>query len=406
MPSATTSLTNAAIPVRTLADLPQPGPVHIFGAGESGHLLREMIEQGGATTVAGFVDSHKSGSFGGLEILDLPTFVDRGGGAVVIASEAYAEIGRTLFAAGVRTVYDAFPLIAGERSERLRAELRACRDALGQIRAEWDQRGRDLFVARYFLDLQRWQNTALSHAQYGPPVLGPEPRPDIPPDLLDRYGMNSRAIIEYRYLNERYPSNYPRIYTPEEVAERFKRIACRQSFAYPGTDEHLMEALVHHPVKDLSVAVIGSISPWFESVCLYYGGHPTTIEYNPIISRIPGHRALTPAEWERDRTAFDAAFSISSFEHDGLGGYGDPLDPEGDLKAMARTRQMLKPGGLLFLAVPIGRDRVVFNMHRIYGRARLPLLLDGWTLIDTFGFYDAMLDEVGGAQPVLVLRNG
>ncbi len=31
---------------------------------------------------------------------------------------------------------------------------------------------------------------------------------------------------------------------------------------------------------------------------------------------------------------FDMALSISSFDHDGLGRYGDPLDPVGDLKAM------------------------------------------------------------------------
>jgi Caenorhabditis protein of unknown function, DUF268 len=44
-------------------------------------------------------------------------------------------------------------------------------------------------------------------------------------------------------------------------------------------------------------------------------------------------------QWEHERTLFDAGFSISSFEHDGLGMYGDPLDPDGDLKAMRKMKQ-------------------------------------------------------------------
>jgi hypothetical protein len=51
-----------------------------------------------------------------------------------------------------------------------------------------------------------------------------------------------------------------------------------------------------------------------------------------------------------------------------VGRYGDPLDPRGDLRSMATLLQRhMRPGGLLFLAVPTGRDRLVFNLHRVYG---------------------------------------
>ncbi|MFI5295183.1 MAG: DUF268 domain-containing protein [Thermodesulfovibrionales bacterium] len=53
-------------------------------------------------------------------------------------------------------------------------------------------------------------------------------------------------------------------------------------------------------------------------------------------------------------------------EHIGLGRYGDPIDPEGDLKAVAEIRRVLAPGGDLLFVVPVGRPRVVFNAHRIY----------------------------------------
>jgi SAM-dependent methyltransferase len=53
-------------------------------------------------------------------------------------------------------------------------------------------------------------------------------------------------------------------------------------------------------------------------------------------------------------------------EHVGLGRYGDPLDPEGDLKAIAELRRVLAPGGTLLFVVPIGRPKIMFNAHRIY----------------------------------------
>lgn len=57
---------------------------------------------------------------------------------------------------------------------------------------------------------------------------------------------------------------------------------------------------------------------------------------------------------------------MHTVEHVGLGRYGDPLDPDGDLKAIAELTRVLAPGGALLFVVPTGRPRVVFNAHRIY----------------------------------------
>lgn len=54
-------------------------------------------------------------------------------------------------------------------------------------------------------------------------------------------------------------------------------------------------------------------------------------------------------------------------EHVGLGRYGDPLDPDGDLKAMAELQRVVAPGGRLLFVVPVGKPRIQFNAHRIYG---------------------------------------
>jgi hypothetical protein len=54
-------------------------------------------------------------------------------------------------------------------------------------------------------------------------------------------------------------------------------------------------------------------------------------------------------------------------EHIGLGRYGDPLDPEGDLKAIAELKRVLGSGGNLLFVVPVGKtSKIMFNAHRIY----------------------------------------
>jgi hypothetical protein len=81
----------------------------------------------------------------------------------------------------------------------------------------------------------------------------------------------------------------------------------------------------------------------------------------------------------RSLAPFQFAVSFSSFEHDGLGRYGDLVHPFSDIRAMQRVRCSLAAGSLLFLAVPLTQqDVLVWNAHRIYGIARLPMLTAGF----------------------------
>jgi SAM-dependent methyltransferase len=54
-------------------------------------------------------------------------------------------------------------------------------------------------------------------------------------------------------------------------------------------------------------------------------------------------------------------------EHIGLGRYGDAVDTNGDRKAIRELQRVTAPGGQLLFVVPVGRERVMFNAHRIYG---------------------------------------
>jgi len=54
-------------------------------------------------------------------------------------------------------------------------------------------------------------------------------------------------------------------------------------------------------------------------------------------------------------------------EHIGLGRYGDPLDPVGDVKAIKElSRVLAKEGQLLFVVPLAGIAKIQFNAHRIY----------------------------------------
>lgn len=53
-------------------------------------------------------------------------------------------------------------------------------------------------------------------------------------------------------------------------------------------------------------------------------------------------------------------------EHIGLGRYGDPMDADGSLRACAELQRVLAPDGRLYLSVPVGRERVCFNAHRVF----------------------------------------
>jgi hypothetical protein len=72
--------------------------------------------------------------------------------------------------------------------------------------------------------------------------------------------------------------------------------------------------------------------------------------------------------------------SMHVVEHVGLGRYGDPLDPEGDLRAAAELRRVVAEGGSLLFVVPVGRSRLRFNAHRIYSYDQVLDLFPGLDL--------------------------
>jgi len=80
---------------------------------------------------------------------------------------------------------------------------------------------------------------------------------------------------------------------------------------------------------------------------------------------------------------FDVVINCSAIEHVGLSGrYGITREQEdGDLAAIHRLHAALKPGGVMLLTVPCGRDAVFAPLHRVYGTERLPRLIERFELV-------------------------
>jgi len=243
---------------------------------------------------------------------------------------------------------------------------------------------------------------------------------NFPEELRSGYTLDGAIPVTYAYYSDVYNGAKPPVYfwTIDQVNlyrnHTYNRLKFGTYFAsvffYPILDKWASEF-----VWGTEGAVIGSASPWLESMLLEYGArHITTMEYGMITSQHPQMATIVPAKvyekiiagkWKQ----VDWIFTYSSIEHSGLGRYGDPLDPFGDLLVLQLMQCMLKPGGLLFVGFPVGHDTVVFNAHRIYGPKRLKLVFDGWNVLDMVADSEIILSEgpvgVYTNQPLLVLQN-
>mgnify|MGYP003113009548 CR=1 FL=1 len=235
----------------------------------------------------------------------------------------------------------------------------------------------------------------------------------IPDELYDSYSMDGKITIDYHYRNdcsEQVQEQINANFTQEEFDKCIRKIKNKEWNYYHYTDAWLYLALEKYPIKGKHVCIAGSAYPWYEAMAIVHGASKcTVIEYSDRTSFHPDIEYIKPGE-EQGRL-FDACFSISSYEHDGLGRYGDPLNPNGDLEAMQNLKKILKKDALLYLSVPMGEDKVFFNVHRVYGLNRFPLLIKNWYGLTLFGGrQDIWTNNYNTAeetiyQPVHVLRN-
>lgn len=235
----------------------------------------------------------------------------------------------------------------------------------------------------------------------------------IPQDLQDRFLLGGVSAYQKEYYNDvswGTGSAASRPYAAADVQGMVEAVRLQTRGGYEATDAALYELLARYPdlMRDKRVLVMGSVVPWFEAMAFAYGASEVlVVEYGLRSSDYPNLYFATPQGVSNCSLDFDIGMSVSSFEHDGLGRYGDPLNPEGDLLAMRVMKRLLTPGGLLLFASPLGVDTVVFNAHRVYGKYRWPMLTAGWAVLDYAGVANHVWSSSAAEhqQPIWLLQN-
>lgn len=98
-----------------------------------------------------------------------------------------------------------------------------------------------------------------------------------------------------------------------------------------------------YPVKGKDVLVVGSQKPWAEAIALAHGAKSiVTVDFNPpMVVNFPQMISCHVSDLGKRGELFDVIVSYSSLEHDGLGRYGDPIHPNGDLMRMKKVQLFL-----------------------------------------------------------------
>ena len=94
---------------------------------------------------------------------------------------------------------------------------------------------------------------------------------------------------------------------------------------------------------------------------------------------------------------------MHTVEHIGLGRYGDPIDPGGDIKAIRELIRVLKTGGDLLFVTPVGKPKIAFNGHRVYSHLQI---MEYFSTLNLMEF--SMIPDSGGliinADPEMVSK--
>jgi hypothetical protein len=127
----------------------------------------------------------------------------------------------------------------------------------------------------------------------------------------------------------------------------------------------------------------------------FYDYRPANLSLSNLKS---GHADLCNLFFETE--SIESLSCMHTIEHIGLGRYGDPLDPDGDIKAINELKRVVKTNGHLLFVTPVGKPKLQFNGQRIYSFEMVMDYFSGFSLKD----YSLVIDNgefISPADPKL-----
>ena len=238
---------------------------------------------------------------------------------------------------------------------------------------------------------------------------------NIPDEILHDYTMHGEIPVLDWYLAQNYPrflnwsNELMQAYINDNTPENIRNNQGQSPYGKKACID-ILDACIKYNIRNKDIAIIGSITPWLESLLLNLGNHVTTVEYHVPIANYENLVCISCQEFKNSTRTFDCIISYSTIQHCGLGCYGEPLCPNGDIEEMQNIRKHLNEDGLFLWSCPVGKDLWAWNTQRIYGPIRLPLLFEGFEELEWFGrtkqdCFDSPLAIYQKHMPLVVLKN-
>nr|WP_300816400.1 DUF268 domain-containing protein [uncultured Acetatifactor sp.] len=149
------------------------------------------------------------------------------------------------------------------------------------------------------------------------------------------------------------------------VKDKFAKAGTISSYFW----QDLWAACLIHANQPKEHYDIGSRLDGFIAHVLSFGIPVNMIDIRPFPVDIQNLKTIVADATDMKQfedNSIESLSALCSLEHFGLGRYGDPIDPEACFKCFESIQKKIKKGGKLYLSVPIGKERLQFNAHRIF----------------------------------------
>jgi len=265
-------------------------------------------------------------------------------------------------------------------------------------------------------------------------IVGPVKFNKLSKEMIENFTLNNKIKVFNYFLKENkivknewdegYIKKYIEAYNPNLIKKYgqtyyyYNKYKLREPYGdnrIGGASYLLCELLEKEKLNLLNkkIAIIGSQTPWIESILINYGANNiTTVEYNVPICNHKIIKCISYNDFCKSEIKYDIVLSYSSIEHSGLGRYGDKIDPDGDIKTMNSIFNHLSDTGIFCLGIPVsGKDALSWNAHRQYGPIRFNKLLLKFKKKNIFGYNLEIIKTLGAGrdwktnvQPWFVLK--